>query len=266
MNLVVWNSQGAKWDTFWTSYINPLLASGQDVVGLLVESGWAPWVTSGDVTINALYSLESEVTWYDGPSAANSAFCQGVKAKRRLTAFWIPWAKNLDAMKTNTRCSMGGILMPASRVVVDTTRFLMAEHLRPVLRILLGKPANQNYTPDFTILLVHLISGRPIVAQNEMNDLIGGMQSLISQGTSGVIVGDMNVDLQPPNVVPALPDRWRYLRTNQATQQSGGELDYAVLYDPNQQYTAAAATVVQSFKTGNNQSDHAVMQYNIPFS
>jgi hypothetical protein len=56
---------------------------------------------------------------------------------------------------------------------------------------------------------------------------------------------------------------WRILRTGAATHDKGGELDYALLYDPYGAYRAATVTNVLAAKTGNNGSDHAVLRYQI---
>ena len=80
------------------------------------------------------------------------------------------------------------------------------------------------------------------------------------------MVGDFNIDILNQANPFVLANKWSLLRTNVATQQSGGELDYALLYDPAGGYTGAGAAVVQQYKTGNNQSDHSVMQYTVPLT
>src|SRR5690348_6906163 len=49
MELVVWTSQGAKWDTLWANYINPLNPGTTDIIGLLVEAGWGRELSPGSV-------------------------------------------------------------------------------------------------------------------------------------------------------------------------------------------------------------------------
>ena len=267
MDVIVWNSQGNKWDTLWTSYLAPIAPANQDLVGLIVESGWAPWVTSGDVVINNVYWLNTSLTYYDTTNAAASPFCQAVEAKRRARAYWVPWVANLDAMKTNTRCSMGAVLLPAKRLVESGTRYNLKKNAlfrRPVFRFDVMKPNDTGAIPDFSVFLVHLVSGRPNKAQEEMDVLTKTMSTLIPQGSSALIVGDMNVDLQ--TIAINVPNNWRILNTGGATQQSGGELDYGLLYDPNGKFGFSTAAVVQQYKTGNNQSDHSVMRYTIPLS
>jgi hypothetical protein len=88
------------------------------------------------------------------------------------------------------------------------------------------------------------------------------LPQLIPQDTCGIIGGDMNVDLTKSH--PKLPENWRILSVNNVTQQSGGELDYALLYDPTSAYPTSSASVLEQFKQGNNRSDHSVMMYDIP--
>src|SRR5689334_12343935 len=102
MKLIVWNSQGAKWDGFW-NFCTAVGAGGDTVMGCLVESGWAPWVASGEVMLNAVYPLDTSKAYcIQNPK---DLFSQQVIAVRQIKAFWIPWVNNLEAMKTNTRCS-----------------------------------------------------------------------------------------------------------------------------------------------------------------
>jgi hypothetical protein len=212
MDVVVWNSQGAKWDTFWTSHINPLVAANQDIVGLLVEAGWAPRVASGDVVVNNVYPLDRDLVYYDATASAASPFCQAVTQRRRVTAYWIPWVKNLDAMKTNTRCSLGGRLMPVKRLLGSGMRYDMkngALFRRPVFRFDVNKPNDKGGIPELSIFLVHLVSGWPNTAQEEMDTLISEMSRLVPQGSSASIVGDMNIDLN--NFIVNLPNHWRLL-------------------------------------------------------
>ena len=112
-----------------------------------------------------------------------------------------------------------------------------------------------------TILLVYLISGYWRNAQAEMDDLTTTMSTLIPQGTVGMVVGDMNIDLltRAPNV----PAGWSILNVGVATQQSGGELDWALLYNPARQNLNTGQAVLQQYKSGANQSDHSVMQFTV---
>src|SRR5215471_18442259 len=173
MQLIVWNSQGAKWDTFWSNYILPLGPGvSNDIVGLLVEAGWAPWVQSGDVTINEVYKLDRTATWYFKLGAAVSSFCQGIEAKRVRTAYWVPWVKNLDGMHTNSRCSMGAAVIPGPSNVSEGMRYNLTQEgvfIRPVFRLDVRKGAGTYSTPVISVFLVHLISGYASGAQAEID-------------------------------------------------------------------------------------------------
>lgn len=263
LRLVVWNSEGKKWDTLWNYYVSPLVMPQQtdDVVALLVESGWAPWVTPGEITLNDPYWLTQGVSYYNGVAARKSTFCVAVEAERRRKALWIPWVKNLDA-KPNTRCSMGGMFLPAKMRMGQIDRIMVEGLIRPVVRVTIGTSGNRNTTPEFTILLVHMVSGYPNYAQRQLYELIASMRNLIPESTSAIIVGDMNVNLLTRNF--ELPEKWRFLSVGGQTQQKGGELDYGILYDPNGVLGGATANVVEQWGTGNNDSDHSVLQYNIP--
>lgn len=258
MQLVVWNSQGKKWDAFWTNYINPLATAirPQDVMGLLVESGWAPWVTPGTVKINTLYPLTREQQWYSIVGARRSVFCQGVLAKRKRYAMWVPWVANLNAFKTNTRCSMGGVLVSATRNLRTYRSIEFPHHKRPVIRMEIARVDDV----QFTVFLVHLISGYPSRAQNELNELADTISASVPEGTPAIVLGDMNIDLLKVNL--EVPDKWRIISTGVPTQKRGGELDWALLYDPLGSLRAATATVVQQYVL--NGSDHSVLRYDIP--
>lgn len=267
MKVVVWNSQGSKWNTAFTSFTAPAVAAmpRDDVVLMLVEAGWAPWVASGDVTLNALYPLESDLTWYDAAAAAASPFCVGIQQSRRYRATWVPWVKNLDALKTNSRCSMGSAVFPNALQVAPMEVGEFEGFSRPVIRMRFGK-GNRSLNVSFTILLVHMISGYQWLAEQQLVDVMTRMSQLIPQGSSALIVGDMNVNLLAAGKMNNLPAKWSILRTGVATQQSGGELDYGLLYDANSQLGTSAAAIVQQYKTGNNGSDHSVLMYTIPLS
>lgn len=263
MRLVVWNSQGAKWDQLWT-YVNGainghaglgIVGTEANVIGLVAESGWAPWVPGGSVSINSPYP-------FDSSTGNGGAFCTGVASRRQNKAVWIPWVGNLDAMKTNTRCSLGGVSACNSRIVNLEVMPMIDWMKRPVVRVSIGKNQGNGTTIEFTILMVHLISGVPFKAQDEINALTTAARQMIPEGTAALIVGDMNINLLTTAV--ALPAGWRGVRSGVATQQSGGELDYGLLYDPKNIYGGAAVRVLEQYKTGGNLSDHSAMMFNIP--
>jgi hypothetical protein len=265
MKLLVWNSQGNKWDAFNDNYLEPLITPPQreDVVGMLVESGWAPWVdrdTRGRLKANALYDFDSWMTYFDKKGAQKSSFCHTIAASRNRHAFWIPWVRNVESTRFNTRCSIGATLLRrrGSYIGWETTRTLMPGMRRPAVRVQLRVGRNV----QLTVFLVHLISGGSYKAQREMDRLIAAMRQVVPAGTPSIIVGDMNVNLLADGGPPELPSRWKYVRTGQSTQKSGGELDYAVAFDPKDQLQAEAL-VLDPIGSATNKSDHAVMQYDL---
>jgi len=271
LNLLVWNSQGGKWPVFWTNYFQPVVATGQDAMGLLVEAGWAPWVAPGNVVEDSVYPRDTSASWFNKTVDQTDAFCQGVAGvpNRRGSAYWVPWVKNFWAQRVNTRCSMGAVMVPVTRSVGDVWRFVSPDprlYLRSIFRFGLNKPTGQGGAAEFSVFLVHLVSGNPRKAQDQMDNLISVMSKIIQQGTAAIVVGDFNIDIIYQAVPFQLPPGWNLLRTDEPTQQSGGELDYALLYDPTNAYRGATATVVEGYKSGNNQSDHSVMRYTVPLT
>jgi hypothetical protein len=261
VRLIVWNSQGAKWDVLWTNWAGPaVIPQTDDVVVLVVEAGWAPWIASGTVVVNNVYPYDIDSDRYNGPGAANSQCCMAIEDSRRRKAWWVPWvntpAEMDSGIRTNSRCSMGAILMPNRlRIQGQPGRYIYNGHKRPVVRVQLGARRDV----EMTILLVHLISGYWRNAQAEMDDLTATMSTLIPQGTLGMVVGDMNIDLLTR--VPNVPAGWSILNVGVATQQSGGELDWALVYNPAGLNLTTNAAVLQQYKSGANQSDHSVMRY-----
>lgn len=266
MQLVVWNSQGSKWDTAWTYFVSPYVTTPptDDMLLLLVEAGWAPWIKSGNVVINNDYPLTTGVESFDEVAAGKSSLCQSVLAAKRNSrrgAMWIPWVGNLDAMKTNSRCSIGAAFYPDKlSLISDSTK--MEDFIRPVIRIGLGVMSSVK----LTVFVVHMVSGSSAKAEAQLVNVMTKMHTLVPEGSAALIVGDMNVDLLKAGKMTNLPRNWSILRTGVATQQSGGELDYGLLFDPNSAYSNASVGVVQQYKTGNNQSDHSVLGYNLPSS
>jgi hypothetical protein len=269
MQLVVWNSQGAKWDDLWTYYYSPLLGGNEDVIGLLVEAGWAPWVKSQEVHVDEVYGFDANQNWYYENGARNSGFVQGVEASRQRTAFWVPWRKSLDSGWSNSRCSMGCVATLAHRSIT-TTRYRDPNaylYLRPIFQFLCSIRTGHANQPDFSVFLVHLVSGHTNRAQQQIEEVINNMRKIIPERTGAIIVGDFNINLQTTTI--NVPNFWRILRTGVSTQgksaqEPGGELDYALLYDPFNNYSNATVTHVQQFKTGNNRSDHSVLRFGIP--
>lgn len=264
MRLVVWNSQGSKWDTAWTDFTSQYVTAPptDDVLLLLVEAGWAPWVKSGDVVINNGYPLTTGVEYFDEIAAGKSSLCQSVLPTRRNSALWVPWVGNLDAMKTNSRCSLGTAFYPDKLMFDSVCTTKMENFIRPVIRIRLAAGSSVN----LSVFVVHMVSGSSAKAEAQLVNVMNKMHTLVPEGSAAIIVGDMNVDLLSAGKMSNLPSHWSIVRTGVATQQSGGELDYGLLFDPNSTYASASASVLQKYKTGNNQSDHSVLSYSLPTS
>lgn len=267
LRLFAWNSFGNKWDTFWTNWIGPAVGTGS-IAGVLTEAGWPPWMSNGNVQINNRYLFDSGQQWFNQASLATSAFSMGmVNAPRGKWATWVPWVRTLAEMnqdtKTNSRCSLGGTFIPDRSAVmklqvIDIDSFKTAYSIRPAIKISLG------YGDDvkFVVLVVHLISGKPKQAEEELEELMKKIHTVIPQTSSAIIVGDMNIDLLTQNV--GVYKHFSIINTGVPTQQSGGELDWGLLYDPYNHYKSTTVNVVQTFKTGANTSDHSILRYDIP--
>ena|ERR1700730_13335107 len=172
MKLIVWNSRGNKWDLFLNQYVNPAIANNprEIVLALLVEAGWPPWQQNQDVRDGHTYT--------NGTRYGNSDNC-----------FWIPWVKTLDGVKTNSRCSLGGILKHYE-YKVDAFVSNVGPN-RPFVRLELRKAGGT----IVTVFLVHLTSGATRNTWKELG-LLDQISKYIPEGTGAMIVGDINVDLQ----------------------------------------------------------------------
>lgn len=256
MDLYVWNSRGDKWNTFWTNVLGPALVMPNDVGGLLVESGWPPWMRAGNVRSTNLYELDEDTANPGG------AFTTGILANRRRSAWWCPWGKKIakdgsSNVKTNSRCSFG-VAVARRTLAVAVTKHRLEGSQRPAVRILVSL----DRLPKFVILLVHLKSSQ-WGSRQEAARLMRGVPNLVPQGVSGLIVGDINCDLFQHDPRPD-DDHWRLVNTGAATQMSGGELDYGLLYSGDGTFKVGAnVALVQPFQTGWNQSDHSVLQYTL---
>jgi hypothetical protein len=270
MKLIVWNSQGHKWDDLWTNWMSHIISQNQqdDVLCLLAEAGWAPWVISDHVTDNGIYfykpGVEESARWYNTDCQQKSEFCKQVQ-KYNLNAVWTPWAATVaddrdSDQRTNSRCSLGGCYQ-SHKLTWDLKVYRGKGDLgliRPVLISSLYEKGNVQ--PYITVIMVHLVSSAK--AKTEMAELVQATSEIADPPV--LLVGDFNYDLlKKGNSLDFLGDGWSVINTGKATQQSGGELDYALLWDPNKKIKTKTATILAGYKTKTNNSDHSVMIYEI---
>lgn len=264
--IIAWNTQGAKWDALWTHYISGY-ANTIPTFGLVTESGWGPWCRSDFVyTKSNIYPLDSFLRYHDVncmTAMPGATFCGGVN-NRNWKAFWVPWQNDVTK-QVNTRCSLGGAVKNANGYHINTAgTFDFGASLRPGLVFHVEKAGIHG----LTIILVHLISGYPQGALEELNDAIGKMAGLVPESTPAIVVGDMNIDLLTTTIT--LPPKWSIARTGVATHQSGSELDWALVYEPRPHMLDITPAVVDQYKslqagTGNNGADHSVVRYSVSF-
>lgn len=270
VRLVAWNSRGAKWDTMWNHFVETQILPvppGQtdDVVGLITESGWAPWIAAGvPVTVDTPYPLDTEIDRYDPHSAQWSSFCLGVGDVRTRSAFWIPWVATLADMedelsRSNSRCSMGGVVLPHVLTPFGVGRRFVSPAMfkRPIV----GTQFKIGRNVEVNVLLVHLVASGNAV--NELDKLMKYVPTLYDDHTLTIVVGDFNINLF--NGFPALRPDWHLLCPMPvvATQRRGGSLDWALIYNPNGTPLTMTATVIEPFGTHINDSDHSAMLYDI---
>lgn len=263
MKIIAWNSQGAKWDIAWTSFMSSLVKRPpeDDVVLVLTEAGWAPWMKSGNVTGYMDHICSGSQANFDAAGAAASTFCTAIETNRKYKATWVPWVSG-KSLISNSRCSLGAAFFPRALVSMSTQSVDLDGFIRPTICLRYGQGINPSLR--FTIYNVHMVSGSPAKAISQLNSVMKGIQALIPQSTPAIVVGDMNIDLLNTTRLDVLPPCWSIVNTGVATQQSGAELDYGLLYDPSSQLGSSTAKVVKQYKTGTNTSDHSVILYDIP--
>lgn len=300
--LVAWNSQGARWNhvypILWNAAVHqiipPALAENNffnnPIVAVITEAGRAPWIgpNTHQILINKVYPMDD--TYYKTLTDAQKqqqAFINTSLEKlvrtRTGSPYWIPWVKEpgdppftnkatdpYDPQQ-NPRCSLGGFI---NKVKISYEMRALKELMgrvtskRPIVRIPVEIQTNEGQAV-ITIFQVHLTSGGGKQTKTELKGLISSVAQIVGQSTPAIIVGDININILGGE--PELPEKhWTPLRTGKATQLKGGELDYALLYDPNGQIEGAAG-VVQPYYDGSgdklpNQSDHSMMLYTLTFN
>jgi len=263
MRLIVWNSRGAKWDNMWNNFVEPELTPAQtdDVVGLIVEAGWAPWILPGNpVGVNNIYPMEAFGDRYDEQRALLSFCCEGIRDVRRRRAFWVPWVQTLADLeagtRSNSRCSMGMLLMPHKFTLGQAKRFVNKKKMkRPVVSVSFREGRNV----EVTVMVVHLVSSAN--AAGELQNLTRVVRNQIPTGTIAIVVGDFNIDIM--GGLPALPANWEILAPHPvvATHQGGKSLDWALVYNPSHVPIVMSSQVIQQYGTGTNNSDHSVLRF-----
>ena len=221
LQLVVWNSQGNKWSSMFNDWMQPRVKDGDTMLGLLVESGWAPFVKSGDVTINKPYACNNSMTYFESQckDQEDQELVKAITDARGWDAMWVPWVGHLDAQKTNTRCSVGAIIMNGASIKVLAYQSMDRGLIRPVVRFGVG---TTSAGPFLTVYLIHAVSCRALAAL-EACQVVDAVRKEVSESTAAVIVGDFNDSLikyhiDKPGTWPKLRDGWRFLRCGKPTQ------------------------------------------------
>lgn len=275
LKVISWNTQGAKWDSVWNDRIVPLLDQ-HDILVLVCESGWPPWIQDHNVIQAVPYPYNSQQKWFQKPDASAFATAFGAlqENNRNAHAYWVPWVQSFQEINasasTNSRCSMGVIWIPQRRVRTLTLSISVTgakpdyPAKRPYVRCAI-QAAGQTL---LTVVFAHLISGWPSEATRDVKFIADAMRDSVPQSTSIMLVGDLNINLllnqQRGRFDTVLANNGLKLyNTGQPTQQSGGELDACVFYDANNQYQNVAVNWGPQWKQPGNASDHAVISYDV---
>jgi endonuclease/exonuclease/phosphatase family metal-dependent hydrolase len=267
MEMVVWNSQGGKWDTLYDTGLKGPVGSLQNVFGLVVESGWAPWVVADGIQLDSIYYLKEDLTYYDKKKAEKSALAkafldyseQGIRGQQ---AFWVPWMKTKDPISVNTRCSIGGVYFPqpGKNYTVEVQVRTIKAMTRPAVQLTISR----GKMTLITVYLVHF-AANDYKAGKELEYLTSVISTIVPQGTPAVVLGDINVNiLNTPTANVSLARNWYLIRTDQATHTGShglSELDYCLLYDPNRNNQGITVSQVAQFKSPTNPSDHSMLRY-----
>jgi hypothetical protein len=131
---------------------------------------------------------------------------------------------------------------------------------RPVVRTYIFTPTFG--TLKIVLLQVHLRAA-DATARRELSTLMRTITKIIPTNTPAFIIGDLNIDLKKAAFPVNAP--WRIVNTGARTQASGGELDWGLLYDPNNRYGGVGVNVLLRYqRRPNNPSDHSILLYNVP--
>lgn len=270
MQLIVWNSQGDEWDMLWNYFLYPHVQNAQldDVAALIVEAGWAPWINSDlPVNVDVVHNLKGEGSRQDPDAVLRSAFCDGMSNARNRQAYWVPWVQTFadvqTGQKSNSRCSMGAVVLPRRLRHGDAKRFVDTRFVRPIIQVPFGESVGGTMDVSMTVMGVHLVSS--VNALQELEYLFHFVPGNIPGGTPAFVAGDFNIDMihgwQPG--WPALPRGWQVVSPGVATRRSGKILDWALVYNRTGDPVHAAVQVLQGYESGVNRSDHSVLEYTL---
>ena len=281
--LTVWNARGSgvdriarfspfsgygnTWDIminkYMSAYWNTQVANGsQALLGMLAEAGTPRGKRGGGIftseslevdTINSTNQFRTEYGWYG-------------------------WSKKKN--KINLRCSMAILQnLPEDKPddYPEIEKYLPLPATRVGGQFVNTRPffqARFDYI-DFklSVFLVHLPSGKKNLQLN-ISLLKSLMNTAETYGIPAIIAGDMNINIRNISYNSLVNDldlnhNWQILRTGYSTQQSGGELDWALAYKCNNCQAKMIGPLTVS-KTGKGLgiipkgiSDHAIIAYSI---
>lgn len=249
--IVAWNSQGSKWPIFRGYILARQAVHGNPVFGVVEEAGRPDWS-------NMVFNPQIEACY----PFNNKVFSEA----------WVPW-RNADAENVNYRCSFGMAWPNAMRGVTGFIydRWKMDDtSLRPHPYMAFYLEINSyGVRVPVKVCGCHLLSGYDVKAAVELRAVMDRTRQDVDDDTIVIVCGDFNIDRR--NNTGPMPDpRWQIIETGQATQQSGGHLDWAVCYASTslrQTITIKAeAEILSPYKTIANESDHSVMLYKFTIS
>lgn len=294
-----WNSQGDKADQMWSTLLtmgNPQLrpasrwpgssilpgvpgptadfpanaTTKDDLLVFVSEGSTPPWINP-----KAKVSLGHAYTFQAGSAGAGTGWINktpsrggiaqalaawGGKGRRVADALWVPWQN--EPGKPSLRCSTSLYWFPGSESTLTLQPGVRAlvEDSRPLLTATLLIGGNL----QATILFAHLPANH-YKAGVVLPELAKQAEQVVMQSVPLMVAGDLNFNLQIKNALNAVPAGWGVLRTNAPTQNSGGELDWAMVkgisaMNPTRVWSQTIPTDVPP-KMGF--SDHAALLYQL---
>jgi hypothetical protein len=267
LKAVVWNSLGGRYADFWPQLATEV-SGGNDVLGLMVNAGWAPWVADTGVRQNGRYVLDQSSaaeapSWMASPLDRGDEFVKNVldPGFGGRTAWWTPWAAKKADVKPTGNWSAAGVFLPApgtggsASLTCTLGSNLIWQDGRPVQRIAIERG-------DRLLFSVYLV-GLPAWKKAKLDQKLGfvtGAMSGHAPGTAGaLVVGGLGIDIAKEATPPA-KNGWSWLRTGKATAPGDAETDWGLLFDPGGALGQPAVARLQAASG----SDNAVLEYTIP--